>query len=172
MKDKGIPTYFFSGTDYQKGIPSMGDDRANDIKNALKKSIVAVNKRLSPVKLSAACTHLEGNTYKIQLEVERQGTINFADLQLVTVLTESNIPYGAFNRKVHNYVFREFLKPKEIKDTIGIPINLAVAGGIFKTEFTFKLNTDLYKNDLNLIFFVQDMTQKTILQGKIIPLEK
>lgn len=172
MNDKGIPTYFFNGTDYQKGIPSDGEDQANDIKNALKKKILAVNRRVSPIKLTPSCTHLENNTFQIKVEVERLGDVPFANLQLVCVLTESNIPYKAYNRGIHHYVFREFLKPKEIKDTIGIPINLAVAGGKYNTEFTFELNTDLYKNDLNLIFFVQDMTQKTILQGKIIPLEK
>jgi hypothetical protein len=173
MKDKGIPSYFFNGTNNIRGIPSDGGDIANDIKKALKKNILAVNRRVSPVKLSATCTHLVGSTYKIQLEVQRQGAVNFADLQLVSVLTESNIPYIAISgRKIHNYVFREFIKPKELKDSIGIPINLAVAGGNFKTEFTFDLNTDLYKKELNLVFFVQDMTQKAILQGVTIPLMK
>ena len=105
--------------------------------------------------------------------MQRLGSIPFNNLQLVTALTESHIPYTAISsEKIHNYVFREFLKPKEVVDTIGIPINMAVAGGKVKTEFTFELNTDLYKNELNVIFFVQDMTQKNILQGQIVPLVK
>jgi hypothetical protein len=96
-----------------------------------------------------------------------------SNLQLVSALTESNIPYNAISgQKIHYFVFREYLKPKEIKGSVGIPITLSKPGDKYSTEFTFELNTDLYKNELNLIFFVQDMTQKTIFQGKIIPVVK
>lgn len=174
MTDKGIPTVFFNGIQRMKGTPlSEEPDKSKVVKDEYKKHIEEENAKIPPIKIVGKCSHVEKNTYKIQIEVQRLGAINFIDLQLVTALTESNIPFNAISsQKIHYFVFREFLKPNKIKDSIGIPINLAVAGGNFKTEFTFELNTELYKNDLNLIFFVQDMTQKNILQGLTIPFVK
>ena len=175
MSDKGIPNVFFNGTNYIKGLPNVQDDSVESkrkaMKDAYEKKIIKANQVVPPIKISGNCTHVENNTYKISIEVQRIGPLPFANLQLITALTESNIPYVAINSDtMHYFVLREFLKPGEVKDTIGIPINLAVAGGKFKTEFTFDLNTELYKNELNLIFFVQDMTQKYILQAVTIPL--
>jgi hypothetical protein len=175
MEDKGLPNVFFNGTNYIKGIPNLEDDsidaKRKAMKDEYKKKILTANQVPPPIKISGTCTHVENKTYKISLEVQRIGPIPFDNLQLITALTESNIPYVAINSDtIHYFVLREFLKPHDIKDTTGIPINLAVAGGNFKTEFTFELNTDLYKNELNLIFFVQDMTQRNILQGLTIPI--
>lgn len=45
-------------------------------------------------------------------------------------------------------------------------------GEQYKTEFPFHLNTELYKNDLSIILFVQDMETKQILQGLEIELKE
>ena len=177
MEDKGIVTMFFNGVNQVKGLPNAEDDSKEGRENSLKKLMLnKINKAslaVSPIKITGRCTHLENNTYKVTADLQKLGALNSSNYQLVIALAENNVPYNAINgEKIHNYVFREFLKPKEVKDTIGIPINLAVAGDNFSTEFTFELNTDLYKNDLNLIFFVQDMTSKNILQGLTIPVSR
>lgn len=177
MEDKGIPNTFFNGNNFIKGIPNLEDDSVESKRKALKaafaKKIKEVNLVPPPITISGCCTYVENNTFRVTIDIQRIGAIPFNNPELITALTESNIPYVAINSDtMHYFVLREFLKPKEIKETTGIPINLAVAGGHFKTEFTFELNTELYKNELNLIFFVQDMTQKKILQGLTIPLQK
>jgi hypothetical protein len=176
-EDHGIVRMFFNGTDFIRGVPNQEDNsfeaKRKVVKDAIVKQINQVNQNNPPIKITATCTNLEKNSYRVSVAVQKLGPIKFSNLQLIAALTESNIPYTAINgEKIHYFVFREFVKPKEVKDTIGIPVNLDATGSSFTTEFTFDLNTELYKNELNLVFFVQDMTQKNILQGVVVPLKK
>jgi hypothetical protein len=173
MKDKGIPTVFFNGIMGLKGTPNSNspEEALKAVKNEYRKKINAENKKESPLKIAGTCTKLADNSYKIKIDVEVVKYFNGSNLQLVSVLTESNIPYHAISgQKIHYFVFREYLKPKEIKESIGIPIQLIKPGDTYSIEFTVELDSNLYKNELNVIFFVQDMTQKNILQGQIVPL--
>jgi hypothetical protein len=175
MQDKGLPTVFFNGILGFKGTPnSNGPEEAiKAVKNEYKKRINAENRKESPLKITGTYTKLAENSYKIKIDVEVIKYFIGSNLQLVSVLTESNIPYQAISgQKIHYFVFREYLKPKEIKESIGIPIQLTKPGDTYSTEFTVELDSNLYKNNLNVIFFVQDMTNKNILQGQIIPLTK
>ena len=137
-------------------------------------NISIVNSYTSPVKITGSCLNKENNTYQIDLKVEALDNIEFNDLRLFFALTENDIPYTAINGiKIHPFVFREFIKPEELKDkngVEGIPITLSKRGDNYKTNFTFDLNTELYKNELNIVVFVQDYTKKIILQGYGIPL--
>jgi hypothetical protein len=175
MEDKGIPAYFFNGVHLMKGVPNLQDDsieaKQKAIKDELKKRIKSANQIIPSIKIIGQCNLYEKNTYQIKINIEVLEDIDFNNLQIVSILTESGIHYDAISStKIHDFVFREYLKPKEIKDTIGIPIKLSKQGEIYKTEFTFELNKDLYKNQLSVVFFVQDMIQKNILQGVIVPL--
>ena len=178
MSDKGLPTAFFNGSDYLKGNPNMDDDsyegkRANMKKNYIK-MMEKHNAILPSVQIWATCKQTDtADNYTISLSVKALDKLTYSSLMLNIALVESNIEFNAINGdKIQNHVFREWIKPPEVKDTIGIPLTLTKTGDLYKTEFPFHLNTELYKKDLSIILFVQDMETKSILQGLEINLQK
>lgn len=177
MKDKGLCTAFFNGEDYIKGIPSRGDindDKRTVLKKALLEKIQQHNAIVPPVQIWATCAKQGNeNEYLISLSVKACENISFNAMELKIALIEMDVPYEAINGlKNHYLVFREFIKPAEITETTGIPLSLHKTGDLFQTEFAYKLNSDLYKNDLSIILFVQDMETKSILQGLEIEFNK
>ncbi|MCE5224108.1 hypothetical protein LLG10_08050 [bacterium] len=178
MSDKGIPTAFFNGTDYLKSVPNMDDDSYEGKMAAMKKSYIGMmekhNAIVPSLQIWATCKQKDSaDNYTISLSVKALDEISYSSLMLNMALVESNIEFEAINGdKIHNHVFREWIKPSEIKDTIGIPITLNKTGDIYKTDLPFHLNADLYKKELSIILFVQDMETKTILQGLEIQLQK
>ena len=170
--DHGIPMTFFNGTEYIKGsIPNPDDDtmegRIKAYKEFCEKKMTEVNARVPPITIWASCKKSEAeNEYTLDVSVKAKATLSYSSLMLNIALVESNIPYSAINGEVmHFQVFREWIKPPEIKDTIGIPLNLSRFGDLFQKQFAFHLDTELYKKDLSIILFVQDGETKTILQG-------
>jgi hypothetical protein len=171
-KDKGIPTTFFNGTVYLKGgAPHPGDDTEEGAKNAYKQvcdnKITEINARIPSVSIAASCKKNETkDEYTFDVLVRATDTLSFSSLLLNIALVENNIPFEAISgEKEHYCVFREWIKPPELKDTIGIPLSLKESGDQFKTQFAYLLNSEIYKNDLSIILFVQDMETKAILQG-------
>lgn len=172
MTDKGLQTSFFNGTEYLKGsIPNPEDDswegRIKAYKEYCSKKALEINTRVPPVNIYATCQQNETkDDFSIDLSVKVIDQVSFSSLQLNIALVESNISYEAINGEtMHFQVFREWIKPPDIKDTIGIPLTISEFGEEFKTQFTYHLNSELYKNDLSVILFVQDMKTKLILQG-------
>ncbi|MDD4663792.1 MAG: hypothetical protein PHD83_03910 [Caldisericia bacterium] len=178
MSDKGLPTAFFNGSDYLKGVPNMDDDSYEGKKACMKESYVGkmeqYNAILPSIQIWATCKQIDSaDNFTISLSVKALDEISYSSLMLNIALIESNIEFNAINGdKIHNHVFREWIKPPEIKDTIGIPLTLTKIGDIYKAEFPFYLNTELYKKDLSIILFVQDMETKSILQGLEIKLQE
>ncbi|MDD4663746.1 MAG: hypothetical protein PHD83_03660 [Caldisericia bacterium] len=170
MSDKGLPTTFFNGTVYLKGgAPHPGDDTEEGAKKAYKQAcdnkISEINTRIPPVSIAASCKKNEiKDEYTLDVLVRATDTLSYSSLLLNIALVENNIPYSSLE-KVHYCVFREWIKPSDQKDTIGIPLSLKESGDQFKAQFTYLLNSELYKNDLSIILFVQDMETKAILQG-------
>jgi len=174
MEDAGLPTIFFNGVLKIRGTPTgLKDDsfkaRVDIVKEKMLENISIVNSYTSPIKISGSCLNIGSNTYQIDINVEALDNIEFNDLRLFIALTENNIPFVAINgTKIHPFVFREFIKPEEMKDKNGIegiPITLSKTGDKHETSFSFDLNTELYKKELNIVAFVQDYTKKIILQG-------
>jgi len=171
MKDKGLPTTFFNGVDYVKGIPNLEDDSMEAKKAAIKKAYIEKMKKYNAIfpvlQISASCSKKDSEeNYSISVSLKALDELSYSSLMLNIALIESNIPFEAINGdKIHKHVFREWIKPAEIKDSIGIPLTLSYTGEQYKTEFPFHLNSNLYTNDLSIILFVQDMETKSILQG-------
>ena len=171
MPDKGLPTSFFNGTDYLKGTPNLEDDswegKIKAIKEAYNGKIMEVNARIPPVSIGATCKINETkDNFTIEVSVKAIDKVTSSSLQLNIALVESNIAFDAVSSEtMHFQVFREWIKPPEIKDTIGIPISISKFGDQFDTQFTYHLNSELYKKDLAIILFVQDLNSKAILQG-------
>lgn len=178
MSDKGLPTTFFNGIDYLKGVPNLEDDSYEGKKEAVKAAYIKMMKKCNAIFPSlliwATCNKKDkADTYSISISLKALDELRYSSLMLNMALIESNIPFEAINSdKIQYHVFREWLKPPEIKDTIGIPITLKNEGDIVTTEFSFQLNVELYKNDLSIILFVQDMETKQILQGLEIELKQ
>lgn len=171
MSDKGLPTAFFNGIDYLKGVPNMDDDSYEGRMARMKESYVGkmeqYNAILPSVQIWATSKKIDSaDNYTISLSVKALDKLTFSSLMLNIALIESDIEFHAINGdKIQNHVFREWIKPPENKDTIGIPLTMTTTGELYKTEFPFHLNTELYKKDLSIILFVQDMETKVILQG-------
>jgi len=172
MEDKGLQTSFFNGTEYLKGsIPNPEDDtmegRIKAYKEYCNKKALEINARIPPISIAASCKKSETkDDFAFKVSVKAIDQLSSTSLQLNIALVESNIPYDAINgEKVHFQVFREWIKPPEIKESIGIPISLKEFGDEFETQFTYHVNSELFKNDLSIILFVQDMKTKAILQG-------
>lgn len=171
MADKGFPTSFFNGTDYLKGTPNLEDDswegRIKAIKEAFNGKIMEVNARIPQVSIGATCKKNETkDDFTIEVSVKAIDKVTSSSLQLNIALVESNIAYKAINgENMHFHVFREWIKPPEITDTIGIPLTIEEFGDQFDTEFTYHLNSELYQQDLAIVMFVQDLNSKVILQG-------
>lgn len=178
MKDKGLPTAFFNGTDYLKGVPNLDDDSYESKRKRMKEAYVGMMERknaaLPSVQIWATCNQKDSfDNYTISLSVQALADLNYSSLMLNLALVESNIEFDAINGDpVHNHVFREWIKPPEVKESIGIPLTLTKNGDQFKIDFPFHLNTELYKEDLSIILFVQDMETKSILQGLEIELKR
>ncbi len=172
MKDKGLQTSFFNGTDYIKGsVPNREDEtmqgRIKAYKEACEKKMYAINAKTPPVSIYATCKKNETkDDFTLEVSVKAIDKVTSSSLQLNIALVESNIAYAAINGEtMHFQVFREWIKPPEITDTIGIPLSIAEFGEQFDTEFTYHLNSEQYKQDLAIVMFVQEMNTKVVLQG-------
>ena len=176
VKDRGLPDTFFNGGNHIKGMPKHEDNSVSiqtECYNLLKERILAINQKVPPVSLMLKCTKKEKDVLEITAKCKALADLNYNDLRLMICLSESNIPYVAINGdKIHNFVFREWIQPEELKGKVGIPIKLTKSGEETETTFSYSLNSELFMNQLSLIFFVQDFETKTILQGIQLPLEE
>jgi hypothetical protein len=171
MTDKGLQTTFFNGTEYVKGVPNPHDETEEGHKKAFKeileKKVKEINARFPPVSIAVSCKKSETeDDFAIEVSVQAIGQISSTTLQLNIALVESNIPYVAINGEtLHFQVFREWIKPPEFNESIGIPISIKEFGDEYETQFTYHLNSELFKNNLSIVLFVQDMKTKAIFQG-------
>jgi len=177
MKDHGLPTAFFNGGEYLKGLPggNTSESRTEALKKTLIEKIKKINSISTPIRISGACFTEEKDSYLLEIKIEALEDITFKNIQLFYALTENNIPFTAINTdKIHHFVFREFLRSKDEKskiDTPGIPLKLTKKGDKVETTLSFNINSELYINELNVVVFVQDLTSKLILQGIKIPIK-
>jgi hypothetical protein len=169
MTDQGIPDIFFNGGNQIKGLPPH-DSTLESVRdacyNALKEKVLPINQKLPAVSLTLTATKKENGDLEIKATCQANEALTYKDLHLLICLTESKIPYTAINGdKMHYFVFREWVQPSEFKGNVGIPMTLSQSGDKFETTISFKPNTDLYKNELNLVVFAQDFETKAILQA-------
>ncbi|HQF67736.1 MAG TPA: Omp28-related outer membrane protein [Candidatus Cloacimonadota bacterium] len=149
----GFPTAVFDGQN-----PSVGGSSSSSMySNYLPK----VNSRLSVPShfLISAVGAQNGSEYNVTVTVSKPEADTNTNVKLHAVLTESNIPHVWFNQTTVENVNR-LMVPSEN----GSAINLAT-GETTTVNLTFTPNSTWNIANCEMVFFLQNMTSKEILQG-------
>ena len=185
MADKGLPTIFFDGTDYLKGVPNLEDDsdegKTKRMYEAYLEKVIEKSKEPSLVSISAKgrfdSAKREGN---ITAVIKALDTIPYKDPRLYFALTESNIPYVAINGdKIHHFVLRDFVSPKNDNQTdyMGTPMKktngekFGFKGDVFELSVSYDVLSLYNINNLSMVVFVQDNVTKRVLQTQVYPVK-
>ena len=149
----GYPTAYFDGLN-----PTVGGSATQSMySNYLPK----VNARLavpSHFTITAVGT-ATGNNYTVMVTVAKPEADTNTNVKLHAVLTESNIPQVWFNQTTVDNVNRLM-----VPDQNGTTIDLAT-GGQTTVTLNFTVNATWNVANCEMVFFLQNMTSKEILQG-------
>jgi len=184
MHDQGLPTIFFSGTDYLKGVstdnntPEAKKERMFEdyFKKTLQKSF-----QCSPIRIQSKHVFDENtNAGKIHVAVESFENLPQKDLHLLIALVERNIEYPAVNGDdYHHFVLRDFLTPANDNenDYLGTPMllnsdkNFGSIGDRFDLDVDFSIPDFFNPDHLSIVIFVQDNSTKKVLQSLNYPMK-
>jgi hypothetical protein len=184
MQDKGLPTIFFGGTDYLKGVstdnntPEAKKDRMFEdyFKKTLQKCFL-----YSPIRIQSKHVFDEDtNAGKIHVAVESFENLPQKDLHLLIALVENNIEYSAVNgNDYHHFVLRDFLTPANDNenDYLGTPMLLnsdksfGSIGDRFNLDVDFSIPDFFNPDHLSIVVFVQDNVTKKVLQSLNYPMK-
>jgi thiol-disulfide isomerase/thioredoxin len=186
QSDQGLPTIYFDGTDYIKGVPTgLADDSDAGKEKAMydgySKKIQEKLKEPSLVNISVRSSFDSAvRVGRASATITALDNIPYKDPRVYFALTESNIPYVAINKDtIHHFVLRDFITPKndDLNDYLGTPMKLSTGetfgkkGDIFDISVEFKL-LDIYNlSNVSLIVFVQDNVTKKVLQTMECPVK-
>jgi len=184
MSDKGLPTIFFGGTDYLKGVSTDNNTPEAKKERMYKDYIKKVFEKTfmpSPLRIqSKLLFDSEKRVGKIHASVQAFENLPFKDPRLQIAFIESNIQYNAVNGdKNHHFVLRDFMTNTndDKNDSLGTPMILLSGetfgkkGDTFNLEVDFSL-LDIYNPDnLSIVMFVQDNSTKKVLQSVSYPLK-
>lgn len=185
MADKGLPTIFFDGTDYLKGVPNLEDDsdegKRRRMYESYREKVIEKSKEPSFISISTRSRYdSKDNIGNITATVTALDTIPYKDPRLYFALIESNIPFEAINGdKVHYFVLRDFITPQNdnLTDYLGTPMKkpsgerFGLKGDTFELTVDYKV-MDLYNiNNLSMVVFVQDNVTKRVLQTQVYPVK-
>ena len=149
----GFPTAFFDGLN-----PTVGGSNSSSMySNYLPK----VNARMqvpSHYTISAVGTQ-SNNQFQVTVTVTKPEDDTNTNIKLHAVLTESNIPFVWFNQTTVENVNRLM-----IPDQNGTPVNLNT-GESTTINLTFTPDASWNIANCEMVFFLQNMTSKEILQG-------
>lgn len=175
MQDKGLPTTFFDGVTYFKGLPpSSGSSEAAEAVYKTYKEIIL--KRLSEppnIVIHANSEYIENKktgtvTGKV---LALKDLTDFKEMRLYFAIIEDEIQYDAINGvKNHKFVFRDFLSTEnnEITDYLGTPMRIkgrdfGRKNDIFELTLDYEIK-DIYNiKNLSIAMFVQDTATRNIL---------
>ncbi len=149
----GYPTAFFDGLNQSVG----GSSTASMYNNYLPK----VNARLAVAAkyTLAAVGNAAGNSYTAVVTVAKPEADTNTNVKLHAVVTESHIPQVWFNQTTVDNVNRLMVPNQN-----GTEINLAT-GEQTTVNLQFTLNASWNVANCEVVFFLQNMTSKEILQG-------
>ncbi|MCE5223149.1 6-bladed beta-propeller [bacterium] len=185
MSDKGLPTCFFDGTEYLKGVPNMDDDsfeaKARRMYESYREKVIEKSKEPSFISISSRSRFDSKNRKgNITANITALDSIPYKDPRLYFALIESNIPFNAINGdKVHHFVLRDYITPKNdnLTDYLGIPMKkgsgekFGLKGDTFEQSVSFDV-LDIYDiNNLSMVVFVQDNVTKRVLQTQVYPVK-
>lgn len=149
----GYPTAYFDGLN-----ASVGGSGTNSMySNYLPK----VNARMAvPAKYTlSAVGNANGSNYTLAVTVAKPEDDTNTNVKLHAVLTQSNIPQVWFNQTTVENVNRLM-----VPDQNGTAITLAT-GEQTTVNLNFTMNTAWNAANCEMVFFLQNMTSKEILQG-------
>jgi sugar lactone lactonase YvrE len=184
MSDKGLPTIFFDGTDYLKGVST--DNNTPEAKKArmyddYRRKVVEKSKESSAVTISVrSIFDSKRRIGKVHASVNALDNLPYKNPHIYFAVIESHIPYNAVNGdKFHHFVLRDFITPAndDKYDYLGTAMKLP-SGDTFGTKGdTFEIDVDFSLLDffnlanISLVVFVQDNVTKQVLQSATYPVK-
>ncbi len=182
MEDKSIPTTFFDGVTYVKGLPtSTGDDNVIDaIYNTYEEMILDRLSKQPDIALQAISELSEdkkSGTVNIKV-LALKDLDNYNDLRLYAAIIEDDIQYKAISgTNNHKFVFRDYLslENNDKTDYLGTTIkiknrNFGLKNDLFEISLNYKINEFYNLNNLSIVVFVQDNATKEVLNNIELPL--
>ncbi|MDD4029326.1 MAG: stalk domain-containing protein [Caldisericia bacterium] len=184
MSDKGLPTIFFGGTDYLKGVSTDNSTPEGKKERMYKDYIAKVFEKSSmpsPIRIqSKQIFDGEKRIGKIHASVQAFENLPFKDPRLQIAFIESNIQYSAVNGDdFHHFVLRDFITADndDEDDYLGTPMILPSGetfgkkGDTFNLEVDFSLIDFFDPDNISIVVFVQDNSTKKVLQSSTYPLK-
>lgn len=149
----GYPTAFFDGLNPTVGGSASSSMYSNYLPKVNARMAVASHYTIS------ALGNADGSNYTVVVTVAKPEADTNTNVKLHAVLTESNIPQVWFNQTTVENVNRLM-----VPDQNGTVIDLAT-GGQTTVNLNFTVNAGWNIANCEMVFFLQNMTSKEILQG-------
>jgi len=182
MNDKGIPTTFFDGVTYIKGIPTSIEDtdpleatyreyKENILKRLSKQPDIALHA------ISELSEDKKSGIVNIKV-LALKDLDNYNDLRLYATIIEDDIQYKAISSvNNHKFVFRDYLslENNDKTDYLGTPMkiknrNFGLKNDLCEISLNYKINEIYNLDNLSIVVFVQDNATKEILNNIELPL--
>jgi hypothetical protein len=186
QSDQGLPTIYFDGTDYLKGLPNSEETKTDEGKRkvmyeAYRAKVIEKLKQPSIISIGVQ-NFYDSSTKKgkASATITALDNVPFRDPRIYFVLTENHIYYVALNKDVwHHFVVRDMLTPAndDKADYLGTPMKLKTGetfgrkGDVYTIEVDYSI-LDLYNlANMSLVVFIQDNVTKTVLQTTEVPVK-
>jgi len=186
QSDQGLPTIYFDGTDYLKGLPNSEETKTDEGKRkvmyeAYRAKVIEKLKQPSIISISVQ-NFYDSSTKKgkASATITALDNVPFRDPRIYFVLTENHIYYVALNKDIwHHFVVRDMLTPAndDKNDYLGTPMKLKSGesfgrkGDVYTLEVDYSI-LDLYNlANMSLVVFIQDNVTKTVMQTTEVPVK-
>ena len=186
QSDDGLPTIYFDGTDYLKGLPNSEETKTEEGKRkvmyeAYRAKVVEKLKQPSVISIGVQ-NFYDSSTKKgkASATITALDNVPFRDPRIYFVLTENHIYFESLNKDIwHHFVVRDMLSPAndDKHDYLGTPMKLSSGesfgrkGDVYTLEVDYSI-LDIYNlSNMSLVVFIQDNVTKTVLQSAEVPVK-
>ena len=158
----GVPMFFFNGTYSTIYLPGEEEPFSQVQINHPVDPAYFESYQYSPVQILLDAQYDSITRQgKITASILSEGDLSGMDLKLHCALTESDLYYEYYSRKLWNH---QVLR-KMIPDHLGAPISLQRMEDNAVVSLDFTLDTSWVEENCEIVAFVQDDKSKKILQG-------